>query len=364
MMLLSTSATLVLATLVALVAAKAEATMPPPIRCQHTYRFAAWARTFNRSYPDDDEWRYRCNVFSTNSRRVARHNADPASTWTATTQQPYTDLTDAEYRAVRCRGRRPSPVPVGPLRTPFSFKVPTLLAGDHALYGFTTTATPRTTSHWALGQVTPAKDQGQYGTCWAQAGVGMLEYLYTTTNRSVDLVPFSAQQLSDCTGGIDSCNGGWTIDALNYAKTNGGVATQADYPYVGCGVCNASAPVVPLNITAVVSVADEPSLIAAVQYTVVTVAIDASGVGFGSYASGVYNGVFDGQPDCCNDPGCLDHEVLLTGYVAAKKHRDEAYYIIKNSWGANWGRDDGFVFFKAGTNVCGVAVDPVYAVAN
>ena len=49
--------------------------------------------------------------------------------------------------------------------------------------------------------------------------------------------------------------------------------------------------------------------------------------------------------------GCgtsIDHAVQATGYNAAGN-----YWIIRNSWGTNWG-EKGFVWVEYGHNVCGV----------
>ena len=59
------------------------------------------------------------------------------------------------------------------------------------------------------------------------------------------------------------------------------------------------------------------------------------------YTSGIYK---------CTSPPRLDHAALVVGYTPT-------YWIVKNSWGPNWG-NDGYVYIARGSgNVanCGIA---------
>lgn len=53
----------------------------------------------------------------------------------------------------------------------------------------------------------------------------------------------------------------------------------------------------------------------------------------------------------------LDHGVLLVGYgsgaYAPIRMKEKPYWIIKNSWGENWG-ENGFYKICRGRNICGV----------
>jgi cathepsin L len=82
------------------------------------------------------------------------------------------------------------------------------------------------------GYVTPMKDQGQCGSCWAFSATGSLEGQYFKTNGK--LLSFSDQQLVDCTyvSTRDSCaTGGWMDEAFDSVISKGGIQLDSTYPY-------------------------------------------------------------------------------------------------------------------------------------
>ena len=95
------------------------------------------------------------------------------------------------------------------------------------------TANPTSVDWKAKGAVTPVKNQGQCGSCWAFSTTGALEgHHFITTGK---LVSLSEQQLVDCAGGIyrnQGCNGGDMSAAFRYAEKYG-IETEAAYPYTG-----------------------------------------------------------------------------------------------------------------------------------
>jgi C1A family cysteine protease len=204
------------------------------------------------------------------------------------------------------------------------------------------------------GIVTPIKDQGQCGSCWAFSTTGSTEGAYA--QKTGKLVSLSEQQLVDCSTsyGNQGCNGGLMDSSFQYIIANGGITGEANYKYTGSdGTCNKSkAKQISAKITSFKDVAagSESSLLTAVTKQPVSVAIEADQSAFQFYSSGILSS------------GCgksLDHGVLVVGYGTASS---TDYWIVKNSWGSSWG-EAGYIRIKRGSDLCGISDQASYPVA-
>ncbi|KAL6125807.1 hypothetical protein ACLB2K_073861 [Fragaria x ananassa] len=167
---------------------------------------------------------------------------------------------------------------------------------------------PATMDWRKKGAVTPVKDQGQCGSCWAFSAVGAMEGITQLTTGK--LISLSEQELVDCdVNGVDQgCSGGLMDDAFQFVIQNHGINTEANYPYTAAdGTCNAKKEAghaatitghedVPAN--------SESALRKAVANQPISVAIDASGYDFQLYSSGVFTGTCGTELDhgvtyCC-----------------------------------------------------------------
>merc|ERR1719454_1369868 len=192
------------------------------------------------------------------------------------------------------------------------------------------------------GAVTPVKNQGQCGSCWAFSTTGSVEGAYQIATGK--LLSFSEQELVDCAGsyGNQGCNGGLMDDGFKYIEAKGD-ALESAYSYTGkTGTCSTSkqsdAAIKPGKVTSFndVTTDSEPQMEAAVAQQPVSVAIEADQSGFQFYKTGVFSGT------CGTN---LDHGVLVVGY-GTDSGKD--YWKVKNSWGTTWGQA-GYILLEKGS---------------
>ncbi|TRY90438.1 hypothetical protein DNTS_018930 [Danionella cerebrum] len=174
------------------------------------------------------------------------------------------------------------------------------------------------------GYVTSVKNQGVCGSCWAFSSVGALEgQLMRNTGRLVDLSP---QNLVDCSSkyGNFGCNGGFMSGAFQYVIDNGGIDSDASYPYKGMqGQCAYDPSQRAANCTSYKFVPNGNEEVLKETVAIngpISVAIDASRPQFVYYHSGVYN-----DPSCTHN---INHAVLAVGYGT---YSGQDYWLVKNS---------------------------------
>lgn len=206
--------------------------------------------------------------------------------------------------------------------------------------------------------VTPIKDQGQCGSCWAFSTIAGLEGQWALAGNA--LTSLSEQNLVDCSQnwGNFGCGGGLMDQGFTYIHDNMGVDTEASYPYTATDnkcVFNAANVGATLTSCEDISSGDEGALANAIQMVgPMSVAIDASHMSFQLYTSGVYF-----EPECSSQ--FLDHGVTAIGYgTDATSSMD--YFIVKNSWGLVWG-DSGYIkMARNKSNNCGIATSSSYPI--
>ena len=210
--------------------------------------------------------------------------------------------------------------------------------------------------------MTSVKDQKHCGSCWAFSAVGTVEAQYNIAknNPNFDLDLSEEYLVSDCfTGG--SCCGGWIHDALRYIK-NSGVSDESCFPYWdqnctcnstscncifrGQGICS--------DTTCSYRCSDWQNRLWKI--------IDWGNVEGDKESMKTYlhdkgpvsvridinssNRYWDGDIMRCNPDGSVNHVVIITGY-----NETGGYWIVKNSWGDDWGlNEDGY--FKLGFGEC------------
>jgi len=135
--------------------------------------------------------------------------------------------------------------------------------------------------------------------------------------------------------------------AFKYIINNKGIDREENYPYQGVqGNCRFSYSYTGATMSSYSDVegGNEGALAAAIMNQPVSVAIDASHTSFQLYKSGIYF-----EPSCSSSS--LDHGVLAIGYGS----ENGDYYIVKNSWGLNWGMQGYIWMARNRNNNCGIA---------
>jgi len=305
---------------------------------EYQAEFTKFMTKFNKQYTADELF-VRYDNFKLRLDHVTAHNADETQT-SKMGINAYSDLSATEMKA-KLNGYKP---------TPEAAKHYTRPASPRQLVNLPTKVDWRT-----KGAVTPIKDQGQCGSCWAFSATGSMEgavYLKTGT-----LTSLSEQQLMDCSTseGDESCNGGLMDYAFQYVLDNKGICSEDEYPYKAMQEackkgCKSVATI--SNYSDVVS-GDETSMGLFSSIQPLSIAIEADQPIFQDYQSGVLNGTSCGT--------ALDHGVLIVGYDHDNKTGLD-YWIVKNSWGKSWGME-GYVWLSRGFNTCGLSLASSYPIA-
>ncbi|WZN60145.1 cysteine proteinase [Chloropicon roscoffensis] len=210
------------------------------------------------------------------------------------------------------------------------------------------------------GAVTPVKNQGMCGSCWAFSSTGSMEGINFI--NSGKLISLSEEQLVNCDKTDHGCGGGLMDNAFKYVINNGGIDTEADFPYHAfslwrtCPADKEGNHAVTITDYTDVPTKNKDALLQALSAQPVSIAIEADHFVFQNYRGGIIT------EDTCGDT--LDHGVLAVGFDTTA---DTPYWIVKNSWGASWG-ESGYV--RLAINVtdtsgqCGLLEHPVYPVIN
>jgi cathepsin L len=199
------------------------------------------------------------------------------------------------------------------------------------------------------GVVNPVKDQAQCGSCWAFSTVQGQESAWAIAKGQ--LLSLSEQNLVDCVTSCYGCNGGLMTSAFTYviSKQAGKWNTEDDYPYTAKdGKCqfNAGKGVSFTKSYVNVAAGSESDLAAKVESMgPACIAIDASHYSFQLYNGGVYD-----EKSC--SPRNLDHGVGCVGFGVEGSVK---YWIVRNSWGQNWGEKGYIRMVKDKSNQCGEA---------
>jgi len=198
---------------------------------------------------------------------------------------------------------------------------------------------PNKNINWATqGKTTPIKNQEQCGSCWAFSAVETVESANLMAGRGA--APGSPQELVDCDTNDQGCNGGDPREALNWIQSIGGLETESCYPYNAVqGVCDEPRCSPAYTISSIIDVPPNEHQIYDNLEAHGPLSICCDAMPWQNYQGGILH-----AKQCGNE---VDHAIQLVGY----SHEKGGYWIVRNSWGAEWGIN-GFIYLQFGHNTC------------
>jgi len=307
--------------------------------------FISFVKQHGKSY-DVEEMFHRYGIFKDNHAFIEKHNAMDKGFKLALNK--FADLTHQEYRTM-----------LGYKRAPKRQQAPEFHVSN--------VAAPSTMNWVERGACNSPKDQGQCGSCWTFSARASMETTWFL--KSGRLLSLSEQLCLDCVnnGQNDCSTGGEMHDCYLQVINFGADELESVYPYTATspGVCHFNnATSIPTPFSSYVQAVnctnsgstyycDENALKNAAALTVISVAIDASQQSFQFYSSGVYN-----EP-ACNSCDNLDHGVAVAGYGTES---GQDFWLVRNSWGADWGLQGYIKMSRNRNNQCGIACDATYPI--
>ncbi|CAJ0580564.1 unnamed protein product, partial [Mesorhabditis spiculigera] len=205
------------------------------------------------------------------------------------------------------------------------------------------------TIDWRFTGYMPAvRNQGSCGSCYAFAAINAIEVQWNWLGHNA---AFSEQQIVDCAGSNQGCNGGWPEKVFNYSKYYGNAA-QSAYPYkAAVGTCYNTAR------TMTVSTWYQLTTVAQMEsynyyYGPVAFSMYVPNALY-SYTGGIF---YPTQSTCSSTSNVGAHAMTIVGYGS---ENGVPYWIVRNSWGATWG-EGGYFRMRKGVNNCGMETRGVF----
>lgn len=205
--------------------------------------------------------------------------------------------------------------------------------------------------------VSPVRNQGNCGSCYAFASMAGLEARVRILTNNTNMPVFSTQDIVGCSELSQGCEGGFPyLIAGRYAQDVGVVLEQCS-PYEGKDDVCRTKPQCARHYTAYYRYVggyfggcnEEEMKLALVKGGPLVVGLEVYD-DFLHYKGGVYH--HTGLTDRFNPLELTNHAVLLVGY-GEDAQTGEKYWTVKNSWGVEWG-EGGYFRIRRGQDECAI----------
>jgi len=298
------------------------------------YLWDRWTLQHRKEYSDPEEATSRAMIFESNVRYITYHNMFMANeTGFTMAINKFADMTYEEFKNKMLTHRAPEHFG----------------GSDYVAKG----GAPDSKDWRKDGVVQKVKDQGDCGSCWAFSAVAAMESSNALKDKT--LADLSEQQVVDCSkSGNAGCDGGDPRAAYDDIIKESGLESEKSYPYKGKdGRCSFSKSKVDkdglIKSYNNVKKGSEDQLMDAVGTTgPASICVDVEDA-FMFYDSGILK-----DKECRSGWNDLNHCVLAAGY-GSENGKD--YWLVKNSWGADWGEEGYIRMARNNKNMCGIATE-------
>ncbi|KAE9621271.1 hypothetical protein Lal_00023682 [Lupinus albus] len=293
--------------------------------------FKDWKKEYGRVYKDNEEMAKKFVIFTSNLNYIIESNArrnSPSSHILGLNK--FSDWSQEEFKETYLNQKEMA----------IDSDIPTDNGIELKEIAY---SEPPSSLDWRKkGAVSAVKHQGTCGCCWAFSAVGGIEGINAIATKK--LITLSTQELVDCDTASCGCKNGRETNGWNWVIKNGGIASDAAYPYKAeKGTCQASKIANSATISSFAKVAiSEDALWRATAIQPISVNVDSRD--FQYYTK--HTGILDGRN--CKNTTDTNHAVLIVGYDRSKAGVD--YWIVKNSWGQDWGKK-GYIWIQRNTGL-------------